>query len=237
MLINPYNHKTGYILSERFPQFDWNWGGNFIISSRTVINNFNYRIRDKEFMYNLIKWEKIPCIEFRIIGEGESEIVEDSYIKKPPFYKAVYVGNSEIKGPAIILPRVEFDEEYRVVSVYGKVICLYKKEFSGYYGRIRNDAVFKRIEHIPKQVKIISKKIYKVFKVEIVGIDLVKCGNKYLVLEINSCPGLVVKDCSYLSSAGKEVVKYLDYRNKSLFEKIKWRVKCGLLKLKTKIRI
>jgi len=80
---------------------------------------------------------------------------------------------------------------YRVMTIGNKIVQTAIKKSKGWkatgvYIQDTNVEKFK----VDKKLKKIIDKVIKVFGIKICGIDLLKKGNNWLVLEINSAPGL-----------------------------------------------
>lgn len=101
---------------------------------------------------------------------------------------------------------------YRVLMVDGKTIqSIIKMNKAGWKSTGVYENIFKRFKP-DKELKIILKKITKITKMPVCGIDLLKKDDDWKVLEINSSPGL-----DFVEKEKKKVIgKIVDFLKKNI---------------------
>jgi glutathione synthase/RimK-type ligase-like ATP-grasp enzyme len=153
---------------------------------KTILLSQNWNIMKRE-LENFGEW---PVILKRITGTNGEYVDKADNIRE-----AEKIINRFWKKGSQRLPIIaqEFirSPSYRATIVGNKIVQTAIKNSKGWkatgvYLEDRNVGKFK----IDKELKKIADKIIKGFKVRICGIDLFKKDGKWLVLEINSAPGL-----------------------------------------------
>ncbi len=136
----------------------------------------------------LSKFNQWPIILKRVIGTmgefvdkaknlDESEKVIKKFWKKGS-ERFPIIAQEYIKSPS-----------YRVLVVDGKIVQSIVKENKGWKSTgnyAKNFPVFE----VDKRLKKIVKKVYKISKIKVCGIDFLKKDNKWYVLEVNAEPEL-----------------------------------------------
>ncbi len=126
----------------------------------------------------------------------ETNILAKKYITNG----AVNIAQEFIKSPS-----------YRVMTIGDEIVQTAIKENKGWEATGVYANHFKKFE-VDKELKKIIEKIIKVFGIKICGVDFLKKGNNWLVLEINSQPGL-----DFFPAERKELIsKILDFIKKEV---------------------
>jgi glutathione synthase/RimK-type ligase-like ATP-grasp enzyme len=156
---------------------------NKIPTVETILLSENLNLIEKE----LKKFEKWPVVLKRIEGTC-GEYVEKAKTPKEAiniikrFWK-----NGKEKLPIIAQEFIK-SPSYRITSVDGRIVQTSIKKSTHWKNTGKFSERFRKIK-IDAEMKKITKKIFKVTKIRICGIDLFKKDGKWLVLEANSSPG------------------------------------------------
>ncbi len=80
-------------------------------------------------------------------------------------------------------------EEYRINIVGGSIISVKLKEGNAKIKKLE-ECKFRMMDIIDKDLADVSTKAAKAVGIDLCGVDVVFDGKKYIVLEVNSCPGM-----------------------------------------------
>jgi len=206
---------------------------------KTVIDNSKlfYYTEDKWMFYLKCKEHHIPTIKTILLPNNLSSIKHE--LKKlnewPLVIKRVYGTMGEFVEKAdnlnqtvkivkrfwkkdcdhlpIIAQEFITSYSYRVTVIGKKIVQTAIKKGNGW----KNTGVYgKKFEKfkVDKKLKKIIDKVIKVTKINICGIDLLKKGKDWLVLEVNTDPGLDFIESEYESMVGK-VLDFLKVYDKT----------------------
>ncbi len=179
---------------------------NNIPTLKTILLSQNGNIIKKE----LEKFDSWPVILKRIEGTNGEYVDKADNLKEARKIIGRFWKKGSDKLP-IIAQEFIHSPSYRVTVIGGKIAQTAIKNSNGWkatgvYMRDKNVKNFK----VDKELKKIISKVSKVFGIKICGIDLFKKDGKWLVLEINSAPGL-----DFFEKERKKLIgKVLDFLKK-----------------------
>ncbi len=153
-----------------------------IKTMKMVANKREYKIIKDYFTFPLIIKSKVGSLGtgiYKVNSEQELNNIMASYNLLDSNYQ--YLIQEYIE---------EANVDYRVMVLGGKVRYVLKREaqkeeFRSNYNLGSNVSIVKS----NKDIEELVNKIYNNFKLNVMGIDLIKRENKYIVCEINSNPG------------------------------------------------
>ncbi len=157
---------------------------NKIPTLDTILLSENTNLVKKE-LKNFNNW---PVVLKRIEGcSGEYVEKADDINEAIEIIKKFWEKGSE-RLP-IIAQEFVSSPSYRVTVINGKIVQTAIKESSNWKHTGVSSERFKKFK-VDKNLKTIIKKVVEVMKINICGIDLLKKDDAWLVLEVNSSPGL-----------------------------------------------
>jgi len=153
---------------------------------RTILLSQNWNIIKKE----LEEFKEWPVILKRIEGTNGEYVDKADNLKEAEKIINRFWKKGSNRLP-IIAQEFVHSPSFRVTVIGNKIVQTAIKNSKGWkatgvYLEEKNVKKF----FVDKEIKIIINKINKVFKMKIYGVDLFKNNGKWLVLEINSAPGL-----------------------------------------------
>lgn len=106
----------------------------------------------------------------------------------------------------------EGNVDYRVMVIFGEIKYVIKTTAKNGFKANYTTGAIAEIAQVDNKIKKIIKKIYKVFKLDIMGIDLFHVKNEYIVCEINSNPGFRAYNDLTGKDFSEEIIKMLDVK-------------------------
>jgi RimK family alpha-L-glutamate ligase len=171
---------------------------------RTILLSENIPIAKKE-LRDFNEW---PVVLKRIEGTcGEYVDKADNLKEAEQIIKKFWKKGSQ-RLPIIAQEFIK-SPSYRVTIIGDKIVQTALKENKGWEATGVYAHHIKRFK-VDKELKKIIKKIIRVFEIKICGIDFLKKNDKWLVLEINSSPGLDF----FIRDRKKLIGKILDFLKK-----------------------
>ena len=183
-------------------------GKKVIDSSETY-----YHTEDKWLFYIKCKEHGIPTPKTELLSENLSAIKKELHefgywpviLKRIEGTCGEYVEKADTPGEAvrivkkfwnkggrnvpIIAQELVNSPSYRVTMIGDKIVQTALKENHGWKATGVYEKHFKKFK-VDYELRKIINKVRKVMKINVCGIDLLKKGGEWLVLEVNSAPGL-----------------------------------------------
>jgi RimK family alpha-L-glutamate ligase len=209
-----FNNCGDYIANELVKTFE--------ILGKKVIDGSDAFVypEDKWIFYMECRKNKIPCPETILLSDNIYRAKKDleEFGKWPVVLKLIQgcrgegVKRAKNMSEAIKIIKKFWEREndkipiiaqeyinsdsYRVTLINGKIVQTAIKKRSGWKASGCQSESFKKFK-VDKELEKISKKIVKLTKIKICGIDFAKSKDKWLVIEVNAEPSLRLFDCEY----------------------------------------
>ncbi|MFA4960424.1 MAG: ATP-grasp domain-containing protein [Candidatus Pacearchaeota archaeon] len=179
---------------------------NKIPVPKTILLSENLSVAKKE----LKEMDCWPLVIKRIEGSCGEYVEKAENVNEAEKIIIRFWENGKEKLP-IIAQELIRSPSYRVTLIDGKVVQTVIKKNNGWKSTGVYEKNFKKFK-VDKKLKKILKKIHEISKIKICGIDLLKKGDEWVVLEINSQPGLDF----FENEREKLIGKILDFLKKEI---------------------
>lgn len=109
--------------------------------------------------------------------------------------KKFWAGEKEDRTPVIAQEYIKSDS-YRITLIDGKIVQTTIKKRGGWKASGCNVTRLRKFK-LDEKIERISKKVAKMSKIKICGIDFAKNNGRWLVIEVNAQPSLKLFDCEH----------------------------------------
>jgi glutathione synthase/RimK-type ligase-like ATP-grasp enzyme len=177
-----------------------------------LINRSKFFIQPKtEIILNIQNEIKNTSLKFPIIckpthGTGGTDIKICNNIAEINIYRKQYLNTNNKSGYGLILQEyINFDEEYRVITINGKSIGSVIKQTNKKIKNANKGATFILKNNL--KVNQLAEEVSKFQKLFFAGVDIIKKDNIYYILECNRNPGFNAFDIATNQNTAKLLIE------------------------------